>query len=467
MSDYRKKSPSSGRGSGGAKSGAGRGAKPRNFSSDRAPRRSSDDRPRGDTSSRPRRAFDDKPKRDFGDRPRRDFGDKPSRPRSESSDRPRRSFDDRPKRDFGDRPKRDFSDKPKRDFGDRPRAPRGESSDRPRRDFGDKPSRPRNESSDRPRRSFDDRPKRDFSDRPKRDFSDKPKRDFGDRPRAPRGESSDRPRRDFGDRPRTERKTFTKKEIPAAGSGAIARKGHENVLYGVHAVVAALQNPQRTITKIYATESSQKHVEDFLDTARHPEITIVDRDAVDRYVPEGAVHQGIAILSEPLPETFLSDIISASRVPNPSRQVVVVLDEVTDPHNVGAIMRSMATFGARAMIVHKYNAPTVTGTIAKIATGAAEHIPMVVVTNLAATLEELQLAGFYVLGLDEKATVSLTAVPRDRSVALVLGAEGHGLRPKTRSVCDAIAAIPSLGPIASLNVSNAAAIALYEVTREG
>lgn len=448
MSDYRKKSPSSGRGSGGAKSGAGRGAKPRNFSSDRAPRRSSDDRPRGDTSSRPRRNFADKPKRDFGDRPRRDFGDKPSRPRTESSDRPRRSFDDRPKRDFGDRPKRDFSDKPKRDFGDRPRAPRGESSDRPRRNFADKPSRPRTESSDRPRRSFDDRPKRDFGDRPKRDFSDKP-------------------RRDFGDRPRTERKTFSKKEIPAAGSGAIARKGHENVLYGVHAVVAALQNVQRTITKIYATESSQKHIEDFLDAARHPEITIVDRDAVDRYVPEGAVHQGIAILSEPLPETFLSDIISASRVPNAARQVVVVLDEVTDPHNVGAIMRSMATFGARAMIVHKYNAPTVTGTIAKIATGAAEHIPMVVVTNLAATLEELQLAGFYVLGLDEKATVSLTAVPRDRSVALVLGAEGHGLRPKTRSVCDAIAAIPSLGPIASLNVSNAAAIALYEVTREG
>jgi 23S rRNA (guanosine2251-2'-O)-methyltransferase len=236
-------------------------------------------------------------------------------------------------------------------------------------------------------------------------------------------------------------------------------------LYGVHAVIAALKNKDRQVTTIWVTDAGQKRLEDAWDVKRHPSLTIVDKHAMERLVPEGAVHQGLAIAVEPLTETFLSDIISMTRIPNVKNQLVVLLDEVTDPHNVGAVMRSMAAFGATALIVHKYNAPTVTGVLAKTATGAVEHVPMVVVTNLAGAMEVLQLAGFYLLGMDENASVKLTDIPRDRHMALVFGAEGEGLRARTRSSCDAIASIPSFGPISSLNVSNAAAITLYEVTR--
>lgn len=442
--------------------------------------------------------------------PRKEFSDRKPRSSSGDGERPRfkrdASGDSRPKRDFGDRPRRDFSDRPKRDFGDRPaprsrddsfgerRPPRrseGTSSDRPKRDFGDRP--PRREFNDRPARSTGDR------DRPKRDFGDRPKRDFGDRPARPRSDSTgekryvkkeypprgeyrgdgpsyDRAKRDFGDRPKREggAKPFAKSDNGAAGSyfgGSGAekreekRKGHEHVIYGLHAVAAVLNNEARQIKDIWVTEAGQKRLDGIWDVDRHPEQTIVDKNVMERLLPDGAVHQGIAVAVEPLQETFLSDVLNAERVPNAKPQLVVVLDEVTDPHNVGAVMRSMAMFGAKALIVHKYNAPTVTGALAKTATGAVEHVPMVVVTNLATALEELQIAGFYVLGLDEKATVKLTDVPRDRSIALVLGAEGEGLRAKTRTACDAIASIPSFGPISSLNVSNAAAIAMYEVTR--
>lgn len=415
---------------------------------------------------RPRRdegGFSDRPKRDFGDRPQRSFGDKPRSDRP-FNDRPQRSFDDRPKRDFGDRPRRDDR-APRDDFRRDDRAPRRDRDmpfeDRPRRSFqrdGFGASRKRDDmDTTRPRRDFDDRPKRSFSDRPKRSFDDR-----GPRPER-REYASDRPQRREGFEKRPQR------DFNDAGEQSDApklMKGHEMVIYGVHAVQAALRNPNRKITTIWVTDIGAAHLEGAYDTTRHPETETITRREMEQKLPAGAVHQGIAVAAEPLDEVYLSDILNAAHVANADRQVIVVLDEVTDPHNVGAIMRSMSMFGAKALVVHKRNAPSVTGAMAKIATGAVEHIPMVPVTNLAKALEELQLAGFYCLGLDEDATINIAEAPREGHLALVLGAEGEGLRAKTRSTCNAIASIESFGEIKSLNVSNAAAIALFSITRK-
>ena len=461
---------------------------------------------RGGSSRGPagRGASGDRP---FSDRPKRDFGDRPQR-----GERP---FNDRPKRDFGDRPQRGerpFNDRPKRDFNDRPqRDERAPSADRhsykregfgasrhfdEKRPSGKKPGggRTAEQRAERPSRGlrgerpFSDRPKRDFGDRPQRSFDDRSRRD--DRPRFDDGnepirddrpyedrvkrDHGARPKRDFNDRPQrderprpTARKGFDKRPPDADNPQDVAAaimKGHEMLLYGVHAVQAALRNPNRVVTTIWATENGKEHLQGAFDKDRHPPVTEVDKRALSGRLPEGAVHQGIAIAVEPLADVFLSDVIAASMTPNAQRQIVVILDEVSDPHNVGAVMRSMSAFSATALIVHKRNAPGVTGVMAKIATGALEHIPMVPVTNLAQAMQELQMAGFYCLGLDERADFPIQNAPKDKHVALVLGAEGDGLRAKTRSTCDAIATIETFGQIESLNVSNAAAIALYALT---
>ncbi|MDB5478823.1 MAG: ribose methyltransferase substrate binding family protein [Alphaproteobacteria bacterium] len=515
--------------SGGFGGGAGRGGSPRGESrgdrpsfGDRPPRREGgNDRPFGD---RPQRSFSDRPPRrdggGFGDRPRGDrpngdrpggdrpFGDRP--PRREFNDRPPRSFDDRPKRDFGDRPPRRESG----GFGDRP--PRGDrpSGDRPGGDrpFGDRP--PRREFNDRPPRRDGDEsgPRRSFQrdgfgasrprdgERPKREGSDDfrpprregfesrpPRREEGDRPSSDRPQrreySSDRPQRSEGRRDAPPRNAgfgeeryerIAKEDAKTAGEAhaehshnpeALAVKGHEMLVYGVHAVQAALRNAARKVTAIWVTDIGHDHLKEAHDEARHPKPETMERKDIERRLPAGAVHQGIAVAVEPLDDVFLTDIIAAANAPDAGRHVVVVLDEVTDPHNVGAILRSMSMFGAKALIVHKRNAPSVTGSMAKTATGAIEHIPMVPVTNLSQAMEELKSNGFYCLGLDEDATISIDEAPKTGHIALVLGAEGEGLRAKTRTTCDAIASIPSFGEIKSLNVSNAAAIALYTVTK--
>lgn len=463
-----------------------------------------------------RSSFSDRAKRDFGDRPPR--GDKPfgDRPPRRDGDRP---FNDRPKRDFGDRPQRSgdrpFNDRPKRDFGDRPQRSFGGGdrpfNDRPKRDFGGDNRAPR---EDRPRRDtdmpFEDRPRRSFqkdgfgssrkrddmnTERPRGDrpggdrtFGDRPKRDFGDRPRPERREynsdrpSYDRPKRDFDDRgPRRDsgsfdrpqrREGFDKRpdsrndfnESDEAPKGLM--KGHEMLIYGVHAAQAALRNTNRKVTTIWVTDIGEAHLEGAYDATRHPEFQTTTKRDIENKLPAGAVHQGIAIAVEPLDDVYLSDILSAANAPNAERQVVVVLDEVTDPHNVGAVLRSMAMFGAKALIVHKRNAPSITGVMAKTATGAIEHVPMVAVTNLSQALEELKLSGYTCLGMDERADYPIHKAPTEGHIALVLGNEGEGLRAKTRTTCDAIVSIESIGKIQSLNVSNAAAIALYSITKK-
>lgn len=227
-------------------------------------------------------------------------------------------------------------------------------------------------------------------------------------------------------------------------------------LYGSHAVHAALANPARPRLRLVASRNAARAL-----PPDGPEPEILDPDRIGKLLPPGAVHQGLALLTAPLPEPALEEICAAA-----SDRPVVVLDHVTDPHNVGAILRSASAFGARALVMTRRRSPPPTGALAKVAAGALEHVPLVKVTNLARAMTELKDMGYRLIGLDEKAPVTLAeALAAPAPAALVLGAEGEGLRKLTAETCDLLARLPTGGPVASLNVSNAAAIALYEVVR--
>lgn len=235
-------------------------------------------------------------------------------------------------------------------------------------------------------------------------------------------------------------------------------------LWGRHAVLAALANPARRVRRLLATPEAMTTLAGVGIEARltEPRPQILDRGALAALLPDGAVHQGLALEVEPLPPREIEDILEAREA---APDLLVVLDQVSDPHNVGAILRSAAVFGARAVITQERHAPPVTGTLAKSASGALEHVPLVRVVNLARALDQLKGAGFWCIGLDEHATAPLTELAPPQRAALVLGAEGEGLRRLTRERCDVLACLPARGPIAALNVSNAAAVALYELTR--
>ncbi|HEV7370815.1 23S rRNA (guanosine(2251)-2'-O)-methyltransferase RlmB [Arenibaculum sp.] len=239
------------------------------------------------------------------------------------------------------------------------------------------------------------------------------------------------------------------------------------LIYGLHPVQAALANPERRCRRLLVTEAARDALAATLADAAarglsRPQPTVVERAELDRLLP-GAVHQGAALEAAPLPDLDLDDVARAAS--GRERDVVVLLDQVTDPHNVGAILRSAAAFGASAVVVQERNAPDVTGTLAKSASGALEAVPLVRVVNLARALGELQQAGYWCVGLDESGTRTLAEMGLSGRVALVLGAEGTGLRRLTMERCDDVARLPTRGPIGSLNVSNAAAVALYELAR--
>jgi 23S rRNA (guanosine2251-2'-O)-methyltransferase len=193
-------------------------------------------------------------------------------------------------------------------------------------------------------------------------------------------------------------------------------------------------------------------------------VQILDRAAFDRLLPEGAVHQGWALEVDPLPEADLDDVLRAAEVAQ-GRSIVLVLDQVSDPHNVGAILRSAAAFGALAVIIGEHGAPPATGVLAKAASGALDTVPLVRAVNLARALDKLKEGGFWCCGLDETAPASLASLDLGPRVALVLGSEGTGLRRLVRERCDYLARLPTRPMLPSLNVSNAAAVALYELMR--
>lgn len=244
--------------------------------------------------------------------------------------------------------------------------------------------------------------------------------------------------------------------------------GNQFWLYGHHAVLAALANPQRKIRRLVLTADSAAHWAEALAAARRlrplPDNDIVDKQEMERLLPPNAIHQGIGALCEPLPGQTLEEIVRQSA--GQTHAVVIVLDQVTDPHNVGAILRSAAAFGALAVVVPDRHSPDETGALAKAASGALERMPLVRVTNVVRTLDDLKAAGFWVAGMAGEATQTLASQKLTGRIALVMGAEGEGLRRLTREHCDYLVKLPMTGEVESLNVSNAAAVALYELVRD-
>ena len=237
-------------------------------------------------------------------------------------------------------------------------------------------------------------------------------------------------------------------------------------IYGRHAVTAALANPGRRCRRIVALRENADEIAALIAGARSaalPAPELLDRRALEALLPESAVHQGIALEAEKLHEVDLDSVLAAVPAEG-APHILILLDQVTDPHNVGAILRSAAAFAALALILPEHGAPPVTGTVAKAASGALEAVPLVRVTNLARALERVKEEGFWCVGLDSEAPQSLTTLDLPPRIALVLGAEGSGLRRLVRETCDFLARLPTRGALASLNVSNAAAVALYALT---
>lgn len=225
-------------------------------------------------------------------------------------------------------------------------------------------------------------------------------------------------------------------------------------LWGRHAVEAALLNPNRRHRKLWATREGIASLNGELP----PAFPIEYAEAADlaRLVARDAPHQGLVLDCDALEDIFLDEVLDG----DPTRPIVV-LDQVTDPHNVGAIMRSAAAFNAAAIVTQDRHAPPESGTLAKSASGALEVLPWVRVVNLARALEDMSRAGYWRIGLDGEGQVRFGDALPTGPVALVLGAEGEGMRHNIMQHCDAIARLPISGAVESLNVSNAAAIALY------
>ena len=228
-------------------------------------------------------------------------------------------------------------------------------------------------------------------------------------------------------------------------------------LYGLHTVRAAIDNPRRRIHRLLATRNALARLEIDQDAALPFALEIVEPRLLDKLLGGDAVHQGAMIEAEPLRPKPLDQLGET--------KLVLVLDQVTDPHNVGAIMRSAVAFGAGALITTSRHSPSESGVLAKAASGALEHIDHIEVRNLADAIGELHAAGFQSVGLDSEGPAELEDTISGGRVALVLGAEGKGLRQKTRETVTALARLDLPGPIRSLNVSNATAVALYVAAR--
>ena len=228
------------------------------------------------------------------------------------------------------------------------------------------------------------------------------------------------------------------------------------ILYGWHTVTAALANPQRHIRRLLATENALRRLaEENIALKLTPEV--VRPGALDARLTPDAVHQGLLAEADPLPSPSIEDL-------DPSG-IVLVLDQITDPHNVGAILRTAAAFAVAAIVTTARHSPDATGVLAKSASGALELVPIVIVPNLARALAGLKERGFLTVGLDSSAPDDLAATELRAPLALVLGAEGKGLRQLTGETCDRLARLDLPGEIKSLNVSNAAALALYIASR--
>jgi len=233
-------------------------------------------------------------------------------------------------------------------------------------------------------------------------------------------------------------------------------------LYGFHAVRAAWLNPDRDIEALYMTKNAANGFEDTLRSNKHlarPDPIILENKAFDKLLPRESVHQGIAVVAKNLPETNIHDFVIKAQ----KNSLIVILDQVTDPHNVGAILRSACAFGANGVVMQRKHAPNLDGVLAKTASGAVEHVDVAFETNISRSIEALQEGGYFVYGLDERGE-DIGRMKQGGKIALVLGAEGPGIRRLVKDHCDGLLKIPMDSAMASINVSNAAAVALYALS---
>lgn len=260
-------------------------------------------------------------------------------------------------------------------------------------------------------------------------------------------------------RPSSRAAATTQSSPPSSGRGPRAN------LFGLHAVRAAWLNPARSIHALYLTPEN----EDAFATWPQPRVArpmpvIADRATLERMLGRDSVHQGFAASAAPLAECFVQDIIAIGA--GKDKSIIVMLDQVTDPHNVGAVLRSASAFGADGVVMQRRHAPELEGVLCKTASGAVEHLPVAYETNLSRALEELKDSGYTVIGLDEHADKTFSSIAIPQKAVLVLGNEGEGMRRLIREHCDVLVTLPTQKPINSLNVSNAAAVALYALAQK-
>jgi 23S rRNA (guanosine2251-2'-O)-methyltransferase len=241
--------------------------------------------------------------------------------------------------------------------------------------------------------------------------------------------------------------------------GATRNRGPEQgegvAIFGIHPVEAALSNPHRVVRRLFLTDNAENRLQQVLAGRQLAHERVLPRD-LDRRLGADTVHQGALLETEALPEPSLEQLAEEA-----SGRPLIVLDQVTDPHNVGAILRSAAVFGAAGLVMTRRHSPPLDGTLAKSASGALEHVPVALVQNLARAMADLKELGFTIAGLSADAPERLESMAWPSMTALVLGAEGRGLRQLSRETCDRLWRITTDGAIDSLNVSNAAAIALH------
>ena len=360
------------------------------------------------------------------------------------------------------------SNRPTRSFRDKPRFASADGGFKGKSRFGKSNERNDRFDNQKPKRFYSEKPRSDKSAAASNRGEGHVKKSFPEKSRNGRPNRDDaRDIKPMGRDRRGQNPIFKPRAAPAQPT--FQPHDQDSVLvWGLHAVRAAWLNPKRRCYRLWISESSSANFEPIKTEARdtlllkRPDPKKVERQELDRMTPPGSVHQGIVLEMAPLPEPSLHDLISGDHPP----ELLIMLDQVTDPHNVGAILRSAAAFGAGAVIMTERNAPTTTGVLAKSASGALEHVPMIHVVNLSRALDDLKQAGYWSVGLAEEGERDLGALDLTGRTVVVLGAEGDGLRQLTRKKCDELSRLPTGGEIGSLNVSNAAAVALYEVRRQ-
>lgn len=233
------------------------------------------------------------------------------------------------------------------------------------------------------------------------------------------------------------------------------------ILYGRHAVLSALKNPRRKVSKLLCTK---ENADEIRRTAPDIPLQIVERKEIDKLLPTEAVHQGFALFCSELPSVAIEDIIAMAE--NQENCHVLILDQVTDPQNIGAIIRSAVAFNTLALIVQDKNSPAETGSMAKASAGMIEFLPICRVTNLSRALEQLKDAGFWTIGMDGYAQTTVDKLKKGGKNAIIMGSEGKGMRRLVEENCDITVKLPMNKKVESLNVATAAAIMLYELNKE-